>query len=97
MKVSAQEYDSGHIEEAKILATSIRVLIHDTSNSISLLSQLGKKGILFYDSATDYEPDNFLTQSSLLMVKMGPEGAEYIAPLDNFADRKTYRKRSFNN
>jgi hypothetical protein len=97
MKASALEYDNGHIEEAKRLATSIRVLVHDTRNSISLLSQLGKKSILFYDSATDYEPDNILTQSSLLIIKMGPEGAEYIAPLDKFENRKTYRKRSFNN
>ena len=97
MKASALEYDNGHIEEAKRLATSIRVLVHDTHNSISLLSQLGKKSILFYDSANDYEPDNILTQSSLLVIIMGPEEAKYIAPLDKFENRKTYRKRSFNN
>jgi hypothetical protein len=96
IKASAKEYDEGHLEEAKRLAMSIRKLVYDTDNQTSILSQLNKKGILFYDSAADYEPSNLLTQSSILIMKTGPEGSEFIAPLDNFQHRR-YKKREFNN
>ena len=45
---SARLYDEGKEHEAKRLATSIRVLIHDTSQSHSLLQQLGVKDQINY-------------------------------------------------
>jgi hypothetical protein len=48
---SAALYDAGHREEAVRLATTIRVLVHDTRNSISLLRHLGGKGISLASTA----------------------------------------------
>ncbi len=42
---SCAAYDQGHIDEAVRIATLIRVLIHDTRNSISLLKHLDALGI----------------------------------------------------
>lgn len=49
----SKSYDEGAKNAAKILALRIRVLIHDTGIQKSLLGQLGRKNILFYDTATD--------------------------------------------
>jgi hypothetical protein len=78
---SAQSFDEGFISEAKRMAVAIRILLHDTKKSISLLSQLGKKNMHFYDTATDYDPDNLLPTLGLLMISVG-SGGEYVAPLD---------------
>jgi hypothetical protein len=94
---STKLYDSGCESEAINLATRIRVLVHSTSNSISLLSQLKKSDILFYDSVSTYESDDLMTQSSILIMKLDSRGAEYTAPLDNPAIGRKYRKRSFSN
>jgi hypothetical protein len=79
---SASWYDNGAEEEAIRLATAIRILVHDTNNSHSLLSQLDKKDILFYDSAIKYIPNAFQT-FCLTSIRMSTKkGAEYRAPLD---------------
>jgi len=49
----SKSYDEGGKNAAKILALRVRVLIHDTGIQKSLLGQLGKKNILFYDTASD--------------------------------------------
>lgn len=79
---SSDAYDEGFKNEAKRLATIIRVLLHDTSHSVSLLNQLGKKDILFYDTADDYEPENLMSQFGLLSMTVGM-GNEYIPRLDS--------------
>lgn len=48
---SCSEYDSGRTSEAKRIATALRVMLHDTKNSHSLLSQLRIKSIGFLDTA----------------------------------------------
>ncbi len=40
---SCRAYDQGSVEEALRIAVSLRVLFHDTRNSTSLLTHLGKK------------------------------------------------------
>jgi hypothetical protein len=51
LRASAQAFDAGFEAEAKRLATSIRILVHDTRNSRSLIDQLGlKDGIRFEDT-----------------------------------------------
>ena len=78
---SSNAYDSGSISEAKRLAVAIRILVHDTDSSRSLLTLLKKEHIGFYDTAYDYDPSNLLVVCGLLMMKMGPGGGEYVAPL----------------
>jgi hypothetical protein len=75
--VSCALYDKGMHEEAKRLATTIRVLVHDTQRSQSLLLQLNAKTIKFYDTAAPYLPENMLTQSLLLKLRVSPEGGAY--------------------
>lgn len=43
LEVSAARYDAGWPEEANRLAVAVRVLVHDTSMSRSLLAQMGVK------------------------------------------------------
>ena len=83
---SSSSYDSGFQGEAKRLATVIRVLLHDTPRSTSLLTQLDKKTITFYDTAIDYDPNNLAPHIGLVMFRISTQsGAEYVAPLDNLS------------
>lgn len=86
MKQSADSYDNGFEGDAKRLAVVIRVLVHDTQKSISLLSSLNKKNINFYDSASDYDPNRVVVSHSGLVLKkftFPQGGGEYEAPLDD--------------
>jgi hypothetical protein len=58
MDESARLYDEGKEHEAKRLATSIRVLVHDTPNSHSVLEQLGVKDQIAYWSVLLDPPDS---------------------------------------
>jgi hypothetical protein len=49
LSASASSYDNGFKAEAKRLATTLRVLLHDTANSTSLLTLLGCKTHLHFD------------------------------------------------
>jgi hypothetical protein len=52
LKRSCALFDVGHEDEAQRIAVTLRVLLHDTRNSASLLSQLGMKSTLqFVDTA----------------------------------------------
>lgn len=60
LRRSASHYDEGEFSEAKRLATTLRVLLHDSKKSKSLLTQLGLKDKLrFVDTAGEIEPDTF--------------------------------------
>lgn len=84
LESSSQSYDNGYINEAKRLAVVIRVLLYDNiPRSTSLLTLLEKKDILFYDTSSDYNPNNLLSQMMLIMTRIGPHGAKYIPVLDN--------------
>ena len=72
MQNSASSYDNGFEDEAKRLAGVIRVLVHDTSQSTSLLSLLDKKNIKFYNSASSFNPLNIAPYISLTMMKLSP-------------------------
>ncbi len=75
---SSRSFDSGFKSEAKRLSVAIRVLVHDTSRSTSLLTQLGKNDIPFYDTGYEYNPKNLVTQLCLLWLKAGGTTSEYI-------------------
>ncbi len=99
MQNSAASYDNNKFEdEAKRLAVVIRVLVHDTSNSKSLLSLLNKKNIKFYDSALPYNPRNLAPYNGLTMMRLSTsEGASYVAPLnDGPPTRSRTKKLAFN-
>jgi hypothetical protein len=50
---SCASYDAGHKDEAIRIATVIRVLIHDTSSSTSLLTHLGARHIKLLNTVED--------------------------------------------
>lgn len=84
LKASADAYDRGFDGEAKRIAVSIRVLVHDTRNSKSLLGQLDRKSGQFVDSAIPITPGNKSTHSGLVVVSIIPgNGAKYVAFLDD--------------
>ncbi len=56
LKVLTEQYDKGDVIIGKSIATSIRVLVHDTDDSRSLLGQLNFKNRKFFDTAC---PDIF--------------------------------------
>jgi hypothetical protein len=80
--LSADSFDRGFFSEAKRMAVAIRILLYDTTKSSSLLGQLGKKNIYFYDTAANYDPANSMSTPGLVLMKCSPSGGEYEAPLD---------------
>jgi hypothetical protein len=81
---SADAYDNGFDGEAKRLAVSVRLLVHDTNNSKSLLGQLGQKNIQFFESAFPVVKGNQNTHGGLVMTSLSPsKGARYVAFLDD--------------
>jgi hypothetical protein len=82
LQLSANAFDNGFEGEAKRCAAAIRVLVHDTRNSNSLLNQLGLKTVKFFDTSVPYNPKTILTHSGITAINLRPEGAVHIAPLD---------------
>jgi hypothetical protein len=57
LQASCERFDSGHEHEAKRIALTLRVLLHDTSASQSLLTQLGiKNKTKFLDTDARLQP-----------------------------------------
>ena len=83
LESSAGRFDAGDCAEAKELALSLRILLHDKGQSHSLLGSLNRKSIKFYDTAFDYTPNNQAPYAGLIAVAQ-VRGSEpkYIAPLD---------------
>lgn len=83
LRSSAKAYDEGNVSEAKRISTSIRVLVHDTSNSKSLLTQLNKKGIKYYDTAIKPIPGNQVSTTGLVTLQISNGKFSYVPRLDN--------------
>jgi hypothetical protein len=81
---SASSFDRGYEAEAKRLAVTLRVLLHDTSQSHSLLGLLEVKDrIRFTNTAAEIEPDNVLPTLGLVMMLRVRGSPRYVAPLGN--------------
>ena len=82
LEASCASFDAGFLGEAKRLATTIRVLLHDTQNSKSLLGLLGiKRQINYINTAIPHNPQNLLVHHGLIGFRIGPGGPSYWAPL----------------
>ncbi|MDB5677393.1 hypothetical protein [Sphingomonas bacterium] len=82
LKASCDSFDGGFEAESKRIAVVVRVLVHDTDKSRSLLSLLNcKDGIYFLDTAIPLDSQNLLSESPLLMMGTGKDN--YLAPLDS--------------
>jgi hypothetical protein len=78
-----KNFDSGDVTIAKRIAVILRVLLHDTNTSISLLGQLNLKKACFYSTTKGVDVANILTQASLLILKVGNGVSKYEVPFDN--------------
>lgn len=86
IKKSSNEFDNGDISEAKRIATHVRILLHDTSRSKSLLLTMGDKGrIIFLNSARPFNPENFMPYMGLVSISIDSNGfrGEYKPLLEN--------------
>ena len=84
LEASADSYDRGFQGEAKRLAVTIRLLVHDHGSNRALLAQLDRlHSTLFYDSGLPNAPGNLLTYSGLVVTAHTKAGAEYMPMLDN--------------
>lgn len=98
LRTSATLFDEGRQSEAKRLATAIRILVHDTDNSKSLLGLLGVKTTLsFLDTSL---PPNTADQIhmhcglvTILMAFGGPGASKYRPPLDDLSEPRAGRPR----
>ena len=81
LKGSAESYDNGFEGEARRLALSIRVLVHDKKRSKSLLTLLGLKGTPFFSSAHPVVADNKFSHMGLVYMAMAPNGKSKFIPL----------------
>lgn len=83
LKRSSESYDKGYVSEAKRLSVVIRVLLHNTENSKSLLTLLNRQNMCFYDTASGYDPKNLVPTTGLVMIRLGGGKSGFIPPLDN--------------
>ncbi|MGJ8636116.1 MAG: hypothetical protein ACSHX5_04675 [Phycisphaerales bacterium] len=91
IKLSAAAFDDGALGESKRLAVSIRVLLHDTNKSHSLLKQLGSKyDYLYVDTAAPHPPikNNRMALNRLAYIGFPNKVPSYFAPLDLSGYRK---------
>ncbi len=96
LKTSCDIFDQGNTEEAIRLSTTIRILAHDTKNSRSLLHQINKKKMKFYDTSSQYSPTNLLPHQGLCFIRMGPLGADVVARLSAPPPDRSIEKIDFN-
>ncbi len=77
-------FDAGHRVASLPMATALRVLVHDTDRSKSVLTQLGEKERLqFADTAAHIDPGNLLPTPGLVLAKVtAGSGADWVPPLD---------------
>jgi hypothetical protein len=81
---SAENYDMGMIVEAKSMATNIRILLHDTRNSTSLLKHLDSKlGIYYYNTAI---PDTKFGLCGITTTTIDGGKTFFNPPLNNLSE-----------
>jgi hypothetical protein len=88
LEASAASFDMGFEGEAKRLAVVVRILVHDTKSSHSLMGQLGIKDRPFLDTSFDIDPKNLASHGGLVAVALGPPNTRYVAMLDDAPSRK---------
>lgn len=86
LEASSVSFDAGFTGEAKRLATTVRVLVHDTDKSKSLLGLLKFKTAMGYLNTTHpYDPKNLLSYHGLVGLRIENSQSRYWAPLEEGA------------
>ena len=89
LKRSCRLFDMGYQDEAIRIATSIRVLVHDTNQSTSLLSHLNAKTINLFTTCPEIQESEggyvAITAFSMGIINMGKGGVYGYGPnLEDF-------------
>lgn len=92
LRSSSDAYDAGQTSEAKRLAATLRLLLHDTKVSHSLLKQLSKKES-FLDTADVWDSTNLLSHTGLVVQDITAAGAMFRPRLDR--NEKAARTTAF--
>ena len=82
LKRSCEAYDSGATDEAVRIATIVRVLVHNTKESTSLLKHLNATTINLL-STTDGATPNTVMCFGLGTMQLGGDGCRYFPSLDD--------------
>lgn len=77
---SCASYDAGNKREAVRIATCIRVMLHDTRSSVSLLTHLGAKNIRLSSSVEGEPPPNAVFMIRMVRQTTGEGGATVYGP-----------------
>lgn len=94
LRTSSQAFDAGTASEAVRIATSLRVLLHDTNSSHSLLGQLGiKEAMQFVDTGLDQIPGNLLSNDGLTIIRTQATSTTFAAPLGELSPRRQSKPR----
>lgn len=83
LESSASAFDNGFSGESKRLAVCVRVLVHDTQKSTSLLTLLNRKNIQFHDTSIPHEEANVGTHSGLVQLHISKRGSRPLPLLDD--------------
>ena len=71
MSTSIKLFDEGHHQEAKRIALALRILLHDSKNSKSLMKLLAYKDkIKYLDTASNYDPQNLVSHLGLTSINI---------------------------
>lgn len=89
---SIREFDMGRENEARRIATSLRIMFHETSTSHSLIKQMNlKNSFQLFSSGGLYTPSNLLSSWTLLSMESSPNGL-YYRPSGNAGGRTFFLK-----
>jgi len=93
---SCEAYDNGYTDEAKRIATILRILFHDTQKSKSLLCLLGlKDNLALFDSSSKYDPNNLVPHDGLTALKIGGGKTTYIPRLEEMDELRRKGQKFF--
>jgi hypothetical protein len=81
LKRSCNAYDAGEHDEAIRIATVIRIIMHQTSNSTSLLKHLNATTINLLTTVQDISKNTILAAMSMSGLTIGPDGVEHYPNL----------------
>lgn len=92
---SSRAYDDGQWWEAKRLAVTVRILVHEPERptaggrpSRPLLAQMGKANIPFCNSTWPYDPENLAPHMGLVAIEHSPAGVRFI-PVRDLSPKNT--------
>lgn len=92
MLQACEAFDRGHEAQAKVLAVSMRLLVHEGNgecllrllNLASRDSKYNKNNMQFHNTCPAVNPRNLLPHQGLLVMQVSPDGVKYVPPLDDY-------------